>query len=88
MVLLGVGKFFLSAHTPLTYWCQDFEFRIERGDVGFEANLVVTLAGGTVSDDRAIVFFGILDGQLGNDDAPQWRAEGVAALIISIGFDG
>ena len=23
-----------------------------------------------------------------NDDAPKWRAEGVAALVVSVGFDG
>ena len=87
-MFLGIGKLFLSAHTPLTYWCQDFEFRVECGDVSFEANLVVAFASGAVCDDRAIVFFGIFDGQLGNNDAPEWRTEGVATLIISVGFDG
>lgn len=88
MVLLGVRQLFLSAHTPLTHWCQNLELRVERSDVGLETNLVVAFASGAVCNDGAVVFFGIFDGQLGNDDAPEWCTEGVAALIISVGFDG
>ena len=62
IVFLGVRQLFLSTHTPLTYRCQDLELRVERGDVSFEANLVVAFTSGTMCDDCAVVLFGIFDG--------------------------
>ena len=86
-VLTRVGDLLLPAHRPLAHRGDHLQLRVERGDRGFDPDLVVALAGAAMGDRVAAVLAGGLDRELADQRPPQRGEQRIAAAVEGVGLD-
>ena len=87
-VLARVGDLLLAPHLPAAHGRDDLQLGRQRGHRRLDADLVVALAGAAVGDRVAAVLARVLDGELGDQRAPEGGEERVAEAVDGVGLDG
>src|SRR4029079_4794290 len=86
-VLTRVGDLLLPAHRPLAHGGDHLQLRVERGDRGFDPDLIVALAGAAVGDRVADVYAGRLDRELADQRTPKRCEQPIAAAVEGVRLD-
>jgi hypothetical protein len=86
-VLAGVGDLLVAAHRPRAHGRDHLQLGRERGDRALDAHLVVALAGAAVGDRVAARLARVLDGQLGDQRAPERGEQRIAVAVVGVGLD-
>ncbi len=83
----GVLDLLLATHLPASHGRDDLQVGGERRDRRLDADLVVALAGAAVGDRVAAGRAGDVDGELGDQRAPERGEQRVAAAVQRVGLD-
>lgn len=87
VLLLAEGDRLVPGHRVVTDRGDALEVGAERGDAGFEADLVVALAGAAVGDDACVVLLGGGDEVLDDGRPGESRHQRVAVHVEGVGLD-
>src|SRR5690625_562721 len=85
-VFVSISNFLFPAHSPFTYRRDDFEFRIQRGDVALKPDLIISLSGTAVRDHLTAILFGNLYSYLRNNSPPQRAYNVLTYMIVRLSY--
>ena len=87
-VLARVGDLLLAPHLPAADRRDDLQLGGQRRHRRLDAHLVVALARAAVGDRVAAVLARVVDGELGDQRAPEGREERIGETVDGVGLDG
>ena len=86
-MLARIGDLLLAAHLPGAHRRDRLQLGRERSDGCLDPDLVVALAGAPVRDRVAATTARVLDGELGDQWAPERGEQRIAAAVQRVGLD-